>query len=579
MADPEQPLEDSRKVTVTKRTGDTAPEVLLQPASAALMAGDIAGAVSAVEATVAASPDLAQAHELLGGLCFGALDDYARARHHVEIAYRQYREAGDLRAAARCAIVHGQIEATAGNVSGMRGWLSRAKRLIDEVGSCVEEGYYRIAMVGCEVSDVTELEQCAARALELAREFGDTDLEVRAIAESGLALISLGRIADGVAQLDEASAAVMAGEVRDLGSNGLACCAVVSACDRLGDIERLLRFKEGLERQASERFHGFQPPILMTHCRQAYGGLLGDAGRWQEAEAELLRALELSHCVGHRASAVARLARLRIHQNRIDEAGELLRGWEDRLEVSAVLAKLHDARDELDLAASTLRWALREQETDLTTTAPLWGHLAEVEARRGNVDASALAAARLESIADVLASPAIHAMALLSQGRVQMARGKEAELPLVAALRQLRDGERPLLRGEIHLTLAEARRRDEPSEAITEARAALAIFDRLGARRDAIRAVALLRALGVRVRADAARQGGRTGRELELLSRRESEVTALLAEGLSNLEIAARLFVSPKTVEHHVSSILGKLGLRTRAEVAAWAAQRPTATR
>ena len=48
----------------------------------------------------------------------------------------------------------------------------------------------------------------------------------------------------------------------------------------------------------------------------------------------------------------------------------------------------------------------------------------------------------------------------------------------------------------------------------------------------------------------------------------------LLAEGLSNGEIAARLFITPKTVEHHVTSILGKLGLRTRAEVAAWAAVR-----
>ena len=45
----------------------------------------------------------------------------------------------------------------------------------------------------------------------------------------------------------------------------------------------------------------------------------------------------------------------------------------------------------------------------------------------------------------------------------------------------------------------------------------------------------------------------------------------LLGEGLSNREIGDRLFISPKTAEHHVSRIYGKLGLKSRAEAAAWA--------
>ncbi len=56
-----------------------------------------------------------------------------------------------------------------------------------------------------------------------------------------------------------------------------------------------------------------------------------------------------------------------------------------------------------------------------------------------------------------------------------------------------------------------------------------------------------------------------------VLSRREREVVPLIAEGLSNAEIAKRLFVTPKTIEHHVTSILGRLDLRTRTEIAAWA--------
>ena len=54
------------------------------------------------------------------------------------------------------------------------------------------------------------------------------------------------------------------------------------------------------------------------------------------------------------------------------------------------------------------------------------------------------------------------------------------------------------------------------------------------------------------------------------LTPREREVAALIAEGLTNGQLADRLFISPKTAAVHVSNILAKLGLSGRAEVAAW---------
>jgi DNA-binding NarL/FixJ family response regulator len=98
---------------------------------------------------------------------------------------------------------------------------------------------------------------------------------------------------------------------------------------------------------------------------------------------------------------------------------------------------------------------------------------------------------------------------------------------------------------------------------VTEARSALQAFDRMGATSEADQAAAFLRGLGVK---------GRTGpRDGAMLSRREQEVLSLVTEGLSNAEIAERLFISVKTAGNHVSNILTKLGVRSRTEATAYA--------
>jgi DNA-binding NarL/FixJ family response regulator len=100
---------------------------------------------------------------------------------------------------------------------------------------------------------------------------------------------------------------------------------------------------------------------------------------------------------------------------------------------------------------------------------------------------------------------------------------------------------------------------------VAEARAALAIYERVGAP-EVEDVMALLRGLGVAVRSHT--HGGSAA---ELLSPREREVLVQLGRGLSNPEIAEVLVVSRKTVEHHVTSVLTKLGLRSRAEAAVYA--------
>jgi DNA-binding CsgD family transcriptional regulator/tetratricopeptide (TPR) repeat protein len=108
---------------------------------------------------------------------------------------------------------------------------------------------------------------------------------------------------------------------------------------------------------------------------------------------------------------------------------------------------------------------------------------------------------------------------------------------------------------------------DEPAD-VLEAHAA---FDRLGARPGTELATARLRELGVRSIPRGPRPSTRANPVG--LTARELEVLRLVASGLQNSEIAAALFLSPRTVDHHVSAVLGKLGVASRSEVPAAAAR------
>ncbi|MBF9134255.1 response regulator transcription factor, partial [Plantactinospora sp. S1510] len=96
---------------------------------------------------------------------------------------------------------------------------------------------------------------------------------------------------------------------------------------------------------------------------------------------------------------------------------------------------------------------------------------------------------------------------------------------------------------------------------------ALALLDRLGAGAVARRLRAELRERGISGVARGPRPS--TGANPSGLTARQLEVVGLLADGLSNADIARRLSLSVKTVDHHVSAVLGKLGVATRGRAAA----------
>jgi DNA-binding NarL/FixJ family response regulator len=116
-----------------------------------------------------------------------------------------------------------------------------------------------------------------------------------------------------------------------------------------------------------------------------------------------------------------------------------------------------------------------------------------------------------------------------------------------------------LARGEV------LRRHGRREDARTDLRAAAERFEQVGAGAWRDRAVSELRAAGDRsVAVPTAR-----GRGPEDLTQQEAAVAALVVEGLTNREIADRLFLSVKTVEGHLTTIYGKLGLTSRAQLIA----------
>jgi len=449
------------------------------------------------------------------------------------------------------------------NTSAMKGWFARVERLLQDVEVCVEQGWF-ILFRASVLATPQELERAAQEAFQIARQFDDADLEAMALAFVGTARVTLGQIDQGMADLDEAMAAATSGEI-GYASVSEIFCVMLSTCDLAGDLVRT----EHWCRAAADFAAQHHCPFLAATCRTIYGSWLTATGHWRDAEIELLGAIR-SFETGHRAlrtQAVIKLADLRIWQGKYEEAEALLSGYEDHSGAVASLARLHLARGETELARALLEQVLPSLALPELDQAPLLRLWIDVQLALGNIDQAQRAVEQLESLVQNTHSNLLLAQVDLAKGQIKRyTNDAGAQHDFQAALNRLQAYEQSLLAGRARLEMARLLSTSDRAAAIVWARAALASLERLGAAHDTDEAANLLRQLGV-----AAHPGPRLQTPL---TQREAEVLALVAQGLSNREIADRLVISPKTAEHHVSQILSKIGARSRAEAAAFAASR-----
>jgi DNA-binding NarL/FixJ family response regulator len=447
-----------------------------------------------------------------------------------------------------------------GNMAAANGWMARAERLLEGAEESVEHG--RLALDRAPwTEDPAERERCAIAALAIGRRFGDRDLEFSAQALLGNAYVTAGRVAEGMSLIDEAMAAVSGGEVARIDSIGEIYCRLLGACERATDVRRAEQWMAAA--RGFVAWGDFVPPT----CRLHYGGILIAVGRWAEAEEELLAAARVFEggLRAMRTGPLTKLAGLRVRQGRFEEAMRLLQGIESRPEARQVLATVAFAQGDLALAEDLVRLCLEGEDGSDPACTPLLELLVGVQLGRDDLRAANETRERIAALASTSGDERTSAAAKLARGRLLAAKGDDrARSHLHAALEAFASLNMPHEAARAQFELAAFLASDAPAGAASEARSALATFERLGAQRDADAAAELLRTLG--------EPGGRSWpRRYGTLTKRETEVLSLLAGGCSNAEIAERLFISRRTAEHHVASILSKLELRSRAEAAAFA--------
>jgi DNA-binding NarL/FixJ family response regulator len=490
----------------------------------------------------------------------GRDDDYLDA---LERAHRVQLEAGRLPPAVRCAFWIGLNRLLRGETSRATGWFARAQRLLDrEEGDRVEGGYLLIPALleAVAAGDWEAACATAAAAAEVAERFGDADLLALAGHEQGHALVRRGRVEDGLRLLDEAMVAATAGELSPI-VTGLVYCSVIAYCRDLYELRRAREWTDALTQWCE------QQPDMVAHsgvCLVHRAEILELQGDWGDALEEARRASE--RCARGTVNRAAEGQAIYLQGDVRRLRGELGAAEEAYREASRYgsepqpgLALLRLAQGNHEAAAAAMRRALGET-SDPLRRARLLSAQVEILVAAGDDRRARGACRELGEISARHRGAVLEAMAAGAEGAVTLAGGDAgAALATLRHARQLwQELAAPYEEARVRVLAGLACRElgDEDAAAL-ELEAARGVFARLGAAPDLARVDSLS---APPAPADA---HGLTPRELEVLR--------FVAAGETNRAIAARLVLSERTVDRHVSNILMKLGVPSRAAATAYA--------
>jgi LuxR family transcriptional regulator, maltose regulon positive regulatory protein len=493
-----------------------------------------------------------------------------------ERAYRLYMSRDDRTSAARIAVWLGwDYWAFRGESVVANGWLQRARRLLEGYTACPERAWLEVreAVFSLkEGNDPKRAQALAVEAIRIACEVGDVDLEMIGRAVQGLSLVVSGAVGEGMRNLDEVNAAVIAGELTDRIGIGLSGCYMVSACELVRDHDRATQWCTRLKEFCNKS--GLRP--LLAVCRTQYASICLWRGTWFEAEQELTAARD-EFSASRPAmvnDAIVRLAELRRRQGRLTESVALYDqvqphadGLLGRAEVAFDLGEKRAAAEQAERCLRKLsEQNLIDRALGLELLVRALTDLNEGERAKG-------ALAELCSVAKTIATVPLMAAAAFASGYVSAAEGK-----LDDARRYFEDAIDLFLRSgapfEVGRTRTELARvlksLGRIDAAMEEAREGLAVLSELTADLEAERARSVLESLATVKQTDYPPTAAAAGKS-DGLTKREIEILRLVADGLNSHTIAERLIVSDHTVHRHLANILNKLNVSTRAAAVAQA--------
>jgi len=473
--------------------------------------------------------------------------------------HRAHVEQGHQEQAARTAFWLGLTLLFRGELAQSNAWVARAQRLIEHI-DCVEHGYLlmpateRILREG----NAAEARSRAAKAAAIGERFGDADLTAMARHVEGRALIDLRQIGAGLELLDETMLAVVGGELSPM-TTGLMYCSVLAVCTKVYALNRAHEWTNAFARWCELQSESL---AFSSTCLVHRAEVRRSHGEWSAALEDACRACEREARGSRKPPGAALYQRGEIHRLR----GEHAEAEDAYRAASAVgydpqpgLALLRMAQGQLDAACAAMRRALHTT-TAQSRRAGLLPGCVEVLLAVGEIDEARAAWRELRDLSDALDSDALRAAAAEAEGAIALAEGR----PDVAVGPSRRafdlwthlDVPYDAARARVLIGLACHALRDEETTRL-ELAAARGVFERLRARADLARID--------RVHPSA------TSRAVTKLSPRERQVLRLIAEGGTNKTIAASLSVSERTVDRHVSNILVKLDVPSRAAAIAFA--------
>ncbi|HEV8392651.1 MAG TPA: response regulator transcription factor [Vicinamibacterales bacterium] len=486
-----------------------------------------------------------------------------------ERAYRGYRERGDSLGAARLAVwLAWDTAAFRGEQAVANGWLQRARRILDGLPDAPEHAWLA-SRAGIwallDDGDPHEAAKLAAEAVRVGQATGAVDYEMVGRAVHGFARVTAGAVVEGLQELDEVNAAVLAGEMSDRVLIGLACCYLIAACERVHDYERATQWCDRLK--AFCKKVGFRP--LFAVCRTQYASVCMWRGAWDEAELELTSAAdELLACrPAMTGEGLVRLGELRRRQGKLDEAMALF----DRV-ASHPLASVGRANVMFDRGDHAGSAELAERHLRRLPASNRTERIAALEVKvracveQGHLDEARPAVAELRTIADESQTAPLRARASFAAGLVSARAGDAnvARTHLEDAVDLFSASGAPFETGRARVELARVLGTLGRSDAAAaEAQRAIGDLTPLGASLDLARARAVLEG--------AAAPPVHGGEDRKGLTPREVEVLRLISDGLNNQAIAERLFISEHTVHRHVANTLTKLNVSSRSAAVAQA--------